>query len=77
MFIDCSAMESEVDSLFHDKRRETLVEKSSVSFLNYIRNILPEKEIVVVGHSAWMVNASNAVVDCGDDGSLIVLVPHL
>jgi broad specificity phosphatase PhoE len=70
--IDFSAIQSEPDDLFHDTRRETLLEQlqRAYEFLSeYIRN-RPESEIAIVGHSAWLFTALNAVVDCGDDDSL-------
>jgi broad specificity phosphatase PhoE len=70
--IDFSFVDSEDDTLFHDDRRETSVEKSErvYSFLvEYIRN-RPETEIAVVTHSAWLFNMCNAVMDCGNDESL-------
>lgn len=70
--IDFSPIEHEEDVLFHDERRETLVEQSERAyefFVDYIRH-RPEQEIAVVGHSAWLFTALNAIVDCGDDDDL-------
>lgn len=70
--IDYSLMQDEDDSLFYDGRRETALEKADrvYDFLaDFIRN-RPEREIVVVGHSAWLFAMCNAVMDCGDDEQL-------
>lgn len=70
--IDYSFMVSEEDTLFYNDRRETLLEKSERVYgflVNFIRN-RPETEIAVVGHSAWLFNMCNAVMDCGNDESL-------
>ena len=66
--IDYSYMVSEEDSLFYPDRRETVVEKSERVYqflVDYIRQ-RPEKEIAVVGHSAWLFNMCNAVMDCDE-----------
>lgn len=71
--INYSLMADEEDTLFHDDRRETLLEKSERAYdflVEYIQN-RPEKEIAVVGHSAWLFTMLNAVVDCGNDESLM------
>ena len=71
--IDFSLVESEEDTLFLEDRRETLIENSERIYdflVGYIRN-RPEKEIAVVGHSAWLFTALNAVIDCGDDEALM------
>ena len=71
--VDFSLVTSgEEDTLWNAEARECPVDKSKriYSFLvDYIRH-LPQKEIGVVGHSAWMFNMCNAVMDCGEDGEL-------
>lgn len=71
--IDFSLMEHEEDVLFLHDARETIQAKCERAYeflVEYIRN-RPEKEIAVVGHSAWLFTTLNAVVDCGDDLDLM------
>jgi broad specificity phosphatase PhoE len=70
--IDYSHMQDEEDVLFDADNRESVLAKSErvYSFLvDYIRT-LPHDEIAVVGHSAWLFNMCNAVMDCGGDEDL-------
>jgi broad specificity phosphatase PhoE len=71
--VDFSLVTSgEEDTLWSPEERECPVDKSKriYSFLvDYVRH-LPQKEIGVVGHSAWMFNMCNAVMDCGGDDEL-------
>ena len=70
--VDFSLTSGEEDLLWQPDERESPVDKSKriYSFLiNYIRH-RPEKEIAVVGHSAYFFNMCNAVLDCGDDDEL-------
>lgn len=66
--IDLSLMVSDHDSLFLEDRRETNVEKADriYEFLTqYVRN-LPQSEIAIIGHSAWLFHMCNAVMDIPD-----------
>lgn len=67
--VEFSLTSGEEDSLWQPDERESPVDKSKriYSFLtNYIQQ-LPEREIVVVGHSAYFFNMCNTVLDCGDE----------
>mmetsp|Transcript_26402 Transcript_26402/g.40018 ORF Transcript_26402/g.40018 Transcript_26402/m.40018 type:complete len:297 (-) Transcript_26402:138-1028(-) len=72
--IDFSSISSgEQDTLWSSEKRECPVEKSKriYSFLvDYVRH-LPQKEIAIVTHSAWLFNLCNAVMDCGNDDELM------
>ncbi|KAL7530685.1 hypothetical protein ACHAWF_003470 [Thalassiosira exigua] len=54
-------------------KRETTVDMShrAYQFLVGFLHKRPEREIAVVGHSAWLFAMTNAVLDAGDDESLI------
>jgi broad specificity phosphatase PhoE len=66
--IDFSLCLEDTDTLFIHDRHETAIEKTNrvYDFLQYIRQ-LPQKEIAVVGHSAWLFNMCNAVMDIDDE----------
>mmetsp|Transcript_19012 Transcript_19012/g.41197 ORF Transcript_19012/g.41197 Transcript_19012/m.41197 type:complete len:349 (+) Transcript_19012:45-1091(+) len=54
-------------------KRETTVDMSHRAY-NFLVNFLhwrKEKEIVVVGHSAWLLAMTGAVLDVGEDESLV------
>ena len=63
----------EEDNLWIPERRECPKEQSKriYSFLvDFIRN-RPEREMVVVGHSAWLFNMCHTILDfCEDDGDI-------
>ena len=62
----------EEDRLWQPDERESPLAKSKriYSFLtDYIQH-RPEKEIAVVGHSAYFFNMCNAVLDCDDDDDI-------
>lgn len=60
------------DLLWNPTRRESMVEQRDrvYSFLVDFLREREEKEIVVVGHSAWLSNMCNEVLDCGEDDEL-------
>mmetsp|Transcript_21025 Transcript_21025/g.30307 ORF Transcript_21025/g.30307 Transcript_21025/m.30307 type:complete len:199 (-) Transcript_21025:215-811(-) len=65
--IDFSLVEHDEDELWdnYGDRRETLLEKADriyEFFVDFIKN-RPEKEIAVVGHSAWLFCALNGVME--------------
>ena len=63
--IDFRLVMQEEDHLFLHDRRETDLEKTNrvYEFLTqYVRHV-PQREMVVVGHSAWLFNMCNAVMD--------------
>jgi broad specificity phosphatase PhoE len=66
--IDFSLCPDNEDTLFMPDRLETALEKTQrvYDFLNYVRE-LPQTEIAVVGHSAWLFNMCNAVMDIEDE----------
>eukprot|EP00568_Trieres_chinensis_P008389 CAMPEP_0183290998 /NCGR_PEP_ID=MMETSP0160_2-20130417/559_1 /TAXON_ID=2839 ORGANISM="Odontella Sinensis, Strain Grunow 1884" /NCGR_SAMPLE_ID=MMETSP0160_2 /ASSEMBLY_ACC=CAM_ASM_000250 /LENGTH=292 /DNA_ID=CAMNT_0025451737 /DNA_START=81 /DNA_END=959 /DNA_ORIENTATION=+ len=71
--VDFGCVETEEDVMWDPHRREAAVEESEriYKFLTeFIRN-RPEREIAVVTHSAWLFNMCNAVMDCGEDESLM------
>ena len=71
-YVDFSLISAEEDNLSDPKGRESPVDKSQrvYKFLSeFIRN-REEKEIVIVGHSAWFFNMMNTVVDCGHNSEL-------
>ena len=70
--INFDLVDSEDDVLWHPSIRERPLDESDRIYcflVDFVRN-RPEKEIAVVGHSAWLFNMCNAVVDCGGDESL-------
>ena len=70
--VDFSLTSGEEDTLWQPDERESPLAKSKriYSFLaDYIQH-RPEKEIAVVGHSAYFFNMCNAVLDCGDDDDI-------
>ena len=70
--VDFSLTSGEEDRLWQPDERESPLAKSKriYSFLaDYIQH-RPEKEIAVVGHSAYFFNMCNAVLDCGDDDDI-------
>eukprot|EP00977_Amphora_coffeiformis_P010175 scaffold2363_cov159-Amphora_coffeaeformis.AAC.37 len=66
--VDFSLLASEEDTLFMAERHETALEKADrvYEFLLYLRN-LPQKEIAVVTHSAWLFHMCNAVMEIPDE----------
>ncbi len=54
-------------------KRETIEDMShrAYNFLVEFLHRRPEKEIVVVGHSAWLLSMMGAVLDVGEDESLL------
>lgn len=66
--IDFSLCTENEDTLFMPERLETSLEKTQrvYDFLQYVRK-LPQSEIAVVGHSAWLFNMCNAVMDIKDE----------
>jgi len=67
--VEFSTTSGEEDRLWQPDERESPLDKSKriYSFLtDYIQH-RPEKEIAVVGHSAYFFNMCNAVLDCVDD----------
>lgn len=71
--VDFSLITSEEDSLFvHDEEECTAEQaKRAYSFLvDFVRK-RPEREIAIVGHSAWLFNVFNAVMDCGENRDLM------
>ena len=66
--VDFSLLVDEHDVLFLPNRHETSLEKANrvYDFLLYLRD-LPQTEIAVVTHSAWLFNMCNAVMDIPDD----------
>lgn len=57
------------DTLFMADRHETAAVKTQRVYdflVHYIRE-LPQTEIAVIGHSAWLFNMCNAVIDIKDD----------
>jgi broad specificity phosphatase PhoE len=71
--VDFSLITSgEQDTLFDPSARECPKKKSLriYSFLVDFLRHRPEKEIAVVGHSAWLFNMCHTVLDCGDDDEL-------
>ena len=66
--VDFSLLVSDEDSLFLPHRHETGLEKSQriYDFLLYLRD-LPQHEIAVVTHSAWLFHMCNAVMEIADD----------
>jgi broad specificity phosphatase PhoE len=71
--IDYSHIQDEEDLLFDADNRESVLAKSErvYSFLVDFIRTLPHDEIAVVGHSAWLFNMCNAVMDCGGDEDLM------
>jgi len=70
--VDFSLLESEEDLLFHVSNRETRVAmvERGIQLLEWIRT-RPEKNIVVVGHSSWLLTLFNAVLTCEDQRSAL------
>jgi broad specificity phosphatase PhoE len=73
-YIDFSYVVSgEEDTLFKHEEMECLLAQADrvYDFLaNFVRT-RPEQEIAVVGHSAWLFNMCNAVVECNGDENLM------
>jgi broad specificity phosphatase PhoE len=72
--IDFSLLESgEEDTLWNPLEREAAHDQSKriYDFLVDFVQHQPQREIAVVGHSAWLFTMCNAVIDCGDDDDLI------
>jgi broad specificity phosphatase PhoE len=67
--INFSHCEDNEDALFMPDRQETELEKTQrvYDFLQYIR-ALPQTEIAIVGHSAWLFTMCNAVMEIEDPG---------
>lgn len=67
--VDFSMTSGEEDRLWMPDERESPLDKSKriYSFLADYIQLRTEKEIAVVGHSAYFFNMCNAVLDCGDD----------
>jgi broad specificity phosphatase PhoE len=67
--IDFSLCTENEDTLFLHDRHESAKEKTDrvYDFLNHYVRQLPHKEIAVVGHSAWLFNMCNAVMDIKDE----------
>jgi len=57
------------DLLFNPERRETPLNMSEriYEFMTGFIRSRPEQEIAIIGHSAWLFNLFNAVMDCGND----------
>lgn len=73
--IDFSIMEEtaeEEDNLWDPEKRECPKAQSQriYDFCTDFLRQRPEKEIAVVGHSAWLFNLCNTVLDCGQDDDL-------
>jgi len=71
-WVDFSECGDDEDTLFNPHQRESPREMSQRIYdflVNFIRD-RPEKEIAVVGHSAWLFNMCNVVMDCGEDENL-------
>lgn len=66
--VDFSPLPHEEDTLFMPDRHETSLEKADrvYDFLLYLRS-LPQREIAVVTHSAWLFHMCNAVMEIPDD----------
>jgi broad specificity phosphatase PhoE len=72
--IDFSLMDSgEEDTLWNPLERESPHDQSKriYDFLVDFVQHQPQRELAIVGHSAWLFTMCNAVVDCGDDDDLI------
>lgn len=70
--VDFSLLTTEQDDLFLGDRREGPLEMSERVY-DFMTNCIrkrDEKEIAVVGHSAWLFNMCNAVMDCEGDEDL-------
>ena len=70
--VEFSMTSGEEDTLWMPNEREKPTAKSQRVYsllADYIQH-RPEKEISVVGHSAYFFNMCNAVLDCGDDEEL-------
>jgi glucosyl-3-phosphoglycerate phosphatase len=65
--IDFSLCQTNEDTMFLPDRQETAMEKTErvYDFLQYIR-ALPQTEIAVVGHSAWLFHMCNVVMEIED-----------
>ena len=63
----------EEDSLFDHHQKEAPVDEANraYDFLTEFLMKREESEVAVVCHSAWLFSVTNAVLDCGDDDSLI------
>lgn len=63
-------LDGDDDILWNPHTRESIVDKSDRVYDFLTRFIMdrPESEIAVVGHSAWLFNMCNTVVDCCGDG---------
>jgi broad specificity phosphatase PhoE len=62
----------EEDHLWDPNQREDPKSKSQRIYkflVDFVRH-QPQKEIAIVGHSAWLFTMCNSVVDCGDDEDL-------
>lgn len=71
--IDFSLLDQiDEDKLWNPDERECPSDKSKRIYDFLVHFVLerPEQEIAIVGHSAWLFNMTNAVVDCGDDVEL-------
>ena len=66
--VDFSLMTDEADTLWQQKKRETMLDMGNRSdrFLEWLYN-RPEKEIVVGTHSAWLMCLTNVVLDVPPD----------
>lgn len=70
--IDFSLLDSEQDSLWNSNARESPLDQSKRIYdflVDYVQH-RPQKEIAIVGHSAWLFTMCNAVIDCGADADL-------
>lgn len=71
--IDFSLLDqTEEDHLWNPTQRECPREKSKRIYhflVDFVRK-QPQREIAIVGHSAWLFNMCNSVVDCGNDEEL-------
>ena len=67
-FVDFGHMTSDQDLLFDPLAREPALEQSKriYNFLVQFLRHRPEQELAVVGHSAWLFQMCNAVLECED-----------
>jgi broad specificity phosphatase PhoE len=65
--IDFTLLDNEDDPLFQNDKRETKLEVAEriYSFMLWLAK-RPERKIVIVSHSGWLLTAFNAIFECSD-----------
>lgn len=70
--VDFSLVDGEEDSLWEPDEREPPIDEAHrvYKFMTEFIMKRPEKELAIVGHSAWLSNLGHCVMDCDGDDNL-------